>query len=92
MTRSLNPIVVTVLWVGFSEDSLGAATGRHNYNCPVPETGDNRDIRSKVIYIREDLSVKTFCRGMAMLAPNWNFLTWSGLEALASSQFFMNMV
>ena len=37
MTMSLDPIIVTALWVGFSGKSLELATGGLAYNCPLAE-------------------------------------------------------
>ena len=37
MTMSLDPIVVTSLWLGFSGEGLRPATGGFSCNCPVPE-------------------------------------------------------
>ena len=45
-TNPFNPVVVTVLLVGFPGKNFGPATGVFACNCPVPEAVDNGGVRT----------------------------------------------
>ena len=54
-TKSLDPILVTILRVGFPGESFRPATSGFANNDPVPDVGNNRGIRISHLKIRYNL-------------------------------------